>query len=249
MYHKSSSQNSTEYYITDYKCLKVCTLLFTALPKKSPETKRSALLILVEQPRPPVPPLPSLPPFEKVVANPIVPPRKGNMVLHRRQVTRLLPHHSQLHLFSNIQKFQRGECDKREQNKKGLPSRASWLQGMKYYLSRWKSSQFSSSITKWKSGHANVVKMEITGFQLKFRLTDQVIISYFRNTRDRDILQHCKSFVSSHLLSASYFLLEYLLVVLLPRIVCILSSLEYICAHIVSLSKRWNIIPQNNWCG
>ena len=63
---------------------------------------------------------------------------------------------------------------------------------------------------------------------------------------ERDILQRCKSFVSSHLLSASYYLLEYLLVVLLPRIVCILSSLEYICAHIVSLSKRWNIIPQNN---
>lgn len=60
-------------------------ILFTALPKKSPENQKEHIinfdrtdsdLFPVSIPPPP-PPLP-LPPIERVVANPIVPPEKRN---------------------------------------------------------------------------------------------------------------------------------------------------------------------------
>jgi len=58
-------------------------LLFTALPKKSPENQKEHIINfdrtdsdLFPVSLPPPPPPPPLPPIERVVANPIVPPEK-----------------------------------------------------------------------------------------------------------------------------------------------------------------------------
>jgi hypothetical protein len=60
-------------------------ILFTALPKKSPENQKEHIINfdrtdsdLFPVSLPPPPPPPPLPPIERVVANPIVPPEKRN---------------------------------------------------------------------------------------------------------------------------------------------------------------------------